>query len=72
MYVYLLILFQANDDELRTLSSQFNSIGNVPSTGVVLEKTKYIVPYVEDVLIFGKKDAQGVFAVKTNQGTVGL
>jgi len=62
--------FAATDAELRTLTSQFNTINNIPQEGIVLENTKYFVPFVEDALVFGKKDKHGVFAVKTNQALV--
>jgi len=62
--------FTATDAELRTLSSQFNTINNIPQEGVKLENIKYFVPFVEDALVFGKKDKHGVFAVKTNQAIV--
>jgi len=35
-----------------------------------LEGVKYIVPQIEDNLIFGKKDKNGVFAIKTNMAVL--
>lgn len=45
---------------------------DAPANGVVIESVKYIVPRVEDNLVFGKKDKAGVFMVKTNQGIISI
>uniref|UniRef100_A0A915L2J6 Profilin n=1 Tax=Romanomermis culicivorax TaxID=13658 RepID=A0A915L2J6_ROMCU len=57
--------FNATADELEKLASQFCNYKDVPQTGIVLEGTKFIVPWTEENLIFGKKMKQGVFAGKT-------
>uniref|UniRef100_A0A915DKV0 Profilin n=1 Tax=Ditylenchus dipsaci TaxID=166011 RepID=A0A915DKV0_9BILA len=57
--------FKATEAELKTLCSLFNDLASVPMVGADLEGTHYIVPRTEDNLIFGKKDKNGFFAVKT-------
>jgi len=64
--------FNANPDELQKISGLFRGeqYKETPQTGIVIEGVKYIVPRVEDNLIFGKKDKSGVFLVKTNQAVI--
>lgn len=59
-----------NSEELLRIARLFQgeSYKDAPSTGIVVEGVKYIVPRVEDNLVFGKKEKSGVFLVKTNQG----
>uniref|UniRef100_A0A914E1B3 Profilin n=1 Tax=Acrobeloides nanus TaxID=290746 RepID=A0A914E1B3_9BILA len=57
--------FRATNEELRNLVESFKDINSVPSTGCDLEGIHYIVPRIEDNLIFGKKDKTGFFAAKT-------
>ena len=56
--------------ELQSISQLFQTEAykDTPTTGIVIEGVKYIVPRVEDNLVFGKKNKSGVFLVKTNQG----
>ncbi|CDW52339.1 Profilin family protein [Trichuris trichiura] len=61
---------QATSEEIKKFVSLFNNINDVPTTGFVLEGKKYIVPRVEENLIFGKKDKTGVFAVKTKMAVI--
>jgi len=64
--------FNANPDELVKISRLFQneSYKDLPSTGIVIEGVKYIVPRVEENLVFGKKEKSGVFMVKTNQAVI--
>jgi len=64
--------FNANGEELQKIARLFQgeSYRDTPSTGIVVEGVKYIVPRVEDNLIFGKKEKSGVFMVKTNQAVI--
>uniref|UniRef100_A0A5S6QYR2 Profilin n=1 Tax=Trichuris muris TaxID=70415 RepID=A0A5S6QYR2_TRIMR len=62
--------FTATSEEIKKFVSLFNNINDVPTTGFVLEGKKYIVPRVEENLIFGKKDKTGVFAVKTKMAVI--
>jgi profilin len=62
--------FTASSDELRKFVALFDKLEEVPQTGFYLEGTRYIVPRVEENLIFGKKDKTGVFAVKTNMAVL--
>lgn len=62
--------FNAQPDELRKFVGLFDNIQEVPAIGFYLEGTKYIVPRVEDNLIFGKKGKTGVFAMKTNMAVL--
>jgi len=64
--------FSASPDELQKIARLFQgeSYRDAPSTGIVVEGLKYIVPRVEDNLVFGKKDKSGVFLVKTNQAVI--
>jgi len=62
--------FTATPDELQKFVDLFQKIDTVPSTGFTLERTKYIVPRVEENLIFGKKEKTGVFALKTNMAVL--
>ncbi|CAD5235610.1 unnamed protein product [Bursaphelenchus xylophilus] len=62
--------FNATDTELRTLVNSFKNIQSVPQTGSDLEGVHYIVPRVEDTLIFGKKGSQGFCAVKSNTAVI--
>jgi len=64
--------FAATDEELRTLATQFNKLSDVFTTGIVLERSKYIVAVADEVtsLLFAKKDKCGVVATKTNQAIV--
>uniref|UniRef100_A0A915DZV4 Profilin n=1 Tax=Ditylenchus dipsaci TaxID=166011 RepID=A0A915DZV4_9BILA len=55
--------FKATEAELKTLCSLFNDLASV---GVDLEGIHYIVPRTDENLIFGKKDKNGFFAVKTS------
>ncbi|KAI6243944.1 Profilin [Aphelenchoides fujianensis] len=57
--------FKATDVELRGLINGFNDINSVPAAGADLEGVHYVVPRVEENLIFGKKGRQGFFAAKT-------
>ncbi|KAI6205631.1 Profilin [Aphelenchoides besseyi] len=57
--------FRATDVELKRLIESFNDIQSVPAAGADLEGVHYVVPRVEDNLIFGKKGRQGFFAAKT-------
>ncbi|KAI6173731.1 Profilin [Aphelenchoides besseyi] len=51
----------ATDVELKRLIDSFNDIQSVPAAGADLEGVHYVVPRVEDNLIFGKKGRQGFF-----------
>ncbi|EGT30617.1 CBN-PFN-2 protein [Caenorhabditis brenneri] len=62
--------FKASDAELKRFAALFNDVNSVPGTGADLENIHYIVPRVEEKLIFGKKDQTGFFAAKTNQAIV--
>jgi len=62
--------FTATNDELRKFVHLFDKLEDVPSTGFYLEGTRYIVPRVEENLIFGKKEKTGIFAVKTNMAVL--
>jgi len=64
--------FTATDDELRTLVSQFNKLSDVFTTGIVLERNKYIVAVADEAssLVFAKRDKSGLIAAKTNQTIV--
>ncbi|CAI5454561.1 unnamed protein product [Caenorhabditis angaria] len=57
--------FGASEAELKKFAALFNDINSVPSTGADLENVHYIVPRVEEKLIFGKKEKTGFFAAKT-------
>ena len=61
-------VLQASEQELKKFAALFNDINSVPGTGADLENIHYIVPRVEEKLIFGKKEQTGFFASKTNQG----
>jgi len=56
--------FMATEVELKRLVTQFNELETVPETGTDLEGIHYIVPRVEENLIFGKKEKMGFFAAK--------
>lgn len=64
--------FKANSEELLKIARLFQGeqYKDTPGTGIVVEGVKYIVPRVEDNLIFGKKEKSGVFLVKTNQAVI--
>ncbi|ULT82411.1 hypothetical protein L3Y34_011993 [Caenorhabditis briggsae] len=62
--------FRATDAELKKFAALFANIKSVPGTGADLEGVHYIVPRVEEKLIFGKKEQTGFFAAKTNQAIV--
>uniref|UniRef100_A0A8R1DSS0 Profilin n=1 Tax=Caenorhabditis japonica TaxID=281687 RepID=A0A8R1DSS0_CAEJA len=62
--------FRASDAELKKFAALFNDINSVPGTGADLEDVHYIVPRVEEKLIFGKKEQTGFFAAKTNKAIV--
>ncbi|MDG6100274.1 hypothetical protein EXU34_22745, partial [Alteromonas sp. ZYF713] len=62
--------FRATEVELKRFAALFNDINSVPGTGADLEEIHYIVPRVEEKLIFGKKEQTGFFAAKTNQAIV--
>ncbi|KRX41326.1 Profilin-1, partial [Trichinella sp. T8] len=59
--------FTASAEELKELVSVFQNINEVPSNGLKLEGTRYIVPRVEENLIFGKRNKTGVFVFKTGK-----
>jgi len=65
-------VFNASTTELQHISRIFQSeeYRDAPSKGINVEGVKYIVPRVEDNLVFGKKDKSGVFLVKTNQAVI--
>jgi len=65
-------VFNANPQELQTISQLFQGEGykDTPAKGIYVEGVKYIVPRVEENLVFGKKDKSGVFLVKTNQAVI--
>ncbi|CAD6184344.1 unnamed protein product [Caenorhabditis auriculariae] len=58
-------VFRATEPELKAFVSLFDNLNEVPSKGVDMENTHYVVPRTEENLIFGKKDKCGFFAVKT-------
>jgi len=64
--------FKVIQDELSNIARQFQTLAykDTPGTGIHVEGVKYIVPRVEDNLVFGKKDKSGVFLVKTNQAVI--
>ncbi|CAD5227380.1 unnamed protein product [Bursaphelenchus okinawaensis] len=62
--------FKGTDAELRNLAASFKNIESVPTTGSDLEGLHYVVPRVEDNLIFGKKGSQGFCAVKSNTAVI--
>lgn len=57
--------FNASNEELKKLATQFTNFQDIPQTGIVLEGVKFIVPRCEENIIFGKKMKLGVFACKT-------
>ncbi|GAA1899112.1 profilin [Streptantibioticus ferralitis] len=59
--------FAITTDECTALSKAFTDLNGVPATGVTVAGTKYIVPRVDENLIFGKAGTKGVFATSTNQ-----
>jgi len=65
-------IFNGNPDELQKIAGLFRgeAYKDTPATGIVIENVKYIVPRVEENLIFGKKEKSGVFLVKTNQAVI--
>ncbi|VDN17848.1 unnamed protein product [Gongylonema pulchrum] len=60
--------FRATDEELKKFVSLYDNIEKVPSTGCDLEGVHYIVPRIDENLIFGKRDKTGIFAAKTKSG----
>ncbi|VDM51761.1 unnamed protein product [Angiostrongylus costaricensis] len=56
--------FRVNNDELIKFASLFNDIENVSSHGADLEAVHYVVPKVENNLMFGKRPNGGFFASK--------
>ncbi|CAD5228792.1 unnamed protein product [Bursaphelenchus okinawaensis] len=62
--------FNATESELQGLTNNFKNLDAVPQTGVNLEGVHYIVPRVEESLIFGKKGVNGFVAVKTNSAII--
>ncbi|CAD5235605.1 unnamed protein product [Bursaphelenchus xylophilus] len=62
--------FKATDAELKSLVGSFKNIDAVPQTGSDLEGLHYVVPRVEENLIFGKKGSQGFCAVKSNTAVI--
>lgn len=63
-------LFNVIEPELKKFASLFDNINAVPSTGADLEGIHYIVPRIDENLIFGKKDKSGFFAAKTKSGSI--
>uniref|UniRef100_A0A183C952 Profilin n=1 Tax=Globodera pallida TaxID=36090 RepID=A0A183C952_GLOPA len=57
--------FKASESELKKLVDHFDKLNEVPSVGADLEGIHYIVPRTDENLIFGKRDKNGFFAVKT-------
>lgn len=71
LYCHLLIfIFQGTDGELKSLVDSFKDINSVPTTGTDLEGLHYVVPRVEENLIFGKKGASGFCAAKSNTAVI--
>jgi len=62
--------FRATEAELKKFVALFDNLQNVPTTGCDLEGIHYIVPRIEDNLIFGKKDKTGLFAAKTKSAVL--
>ena len=50
--------------------NHFSHLNDLPAKGADLEGIHYIVPRIEENLIFGKKDKSGFFAVKTNSAII--
>jgi len=62
----------ATPDELQRIARLFQgeTYRDTPTTGIVIEGVKYIVPRTEDNLIFGKREKTGFFMVKTHQAVI--
>uniref|UniRef100_A0A0K0D812 BACK domain-containing protein n=1 Tax=Angiostrongylus cantonensis TaxID=6313 RepID=A0A0K0D812_ANGCA len=57
-----------NNDELIKFASLFNDIESLSSNGADLEAVHYVVPWVENNLMCGKKANGGFFASKAQLG----
>ncbi|CAL2027465.1 CBN-PFN-1 protein [Caenorhabditis brenneri] len=62
--------FKASEVELKAFVALFDDITNVPSKGADIEGVHYVVPRVEESLIFGKKENTGFFAAKTKSAVL--
>jgi len=62
--------FKASAAELATLLKGFEDTHTLPQSGADLEGVHYVVPRVEEKLIFGKKGSGGFFAAKTEKAVI--